>query len=489
MEQVLDVLNAAVPFSVGKAALVVVPLLYLIGVATAVDAVMTSRTPQGATAWIFALVAFPGLAVPLYWIVGRFGFKDYLEALADYDDDIEQTLCRRLDGPPFTPEPAEGRDVGERQAFDRLGTIPFSCGNAARLLVDGDATFEALFAAIDRAEHYVLAQFYIVHDDRIGRDFQDRLLRAAARGVSVRFLYDAVGSMGLGRRYLRTLRAGGVEVASFTGPRNWLKKLRLNFRNHRKIVVVDGREAFVGGFNVGDEYLGRDESIGPWRDTHLAVEGPAVQALQLSFSKDWYYARRESLAELVWEPQAAPADTTALVLASGPADAVETCGLLYTHAIESAEERLWIATPYFVPDGRVLGALELAALRGADVRVLVPRKSDSLFFRFAPFAYLEEVTRVGVKVYLYEEGFMHQKVLLVDRDFATVGTANFDNRSFRLNFETTVVVQNAAFCDDVAAMLEADFARATPVPLETLEGASFWFRFAAGVTRLLAPVL
>jgi cardiolipin synthase len=335
----------------------------------------------------------------------------------------------------------------------------------------------------------VLAQFYIVRDDQIGRDFQACLLRAAARGVRVRLMYDAVGSLGLKRRYLRTLREGGVSVCSFTGPRNWLKKLRLNFRNHRKIVVVDGREAFVGGLNVGDEYLGRDASIGPWRDTHLAVRGPAVQGLQLSFARDWYYGQRESLPDLDWTLRPTPDDLTALVLSSGPSDAVETCGLLYAHAIESAEERLWIATPYFVPDGRILGALELAALRGVDVRVLMPRKSDSVFFKFVPFAYLDEVTRVGVKVFLYEDGFMHQKVSLVDRDFATVGTANFDNRSFMLNFETTVVVRDGGFCDDVAAMLEADFARATPLTRERLDEASFLFRFAASATRLLAPVL
>ena len=489
MDEILDALNAATPFDFGDVALVVVPLLYVVGGLTAVDAIMKSRTPQGSTAWVFALLAVPFAAVPLYWTVGRFTFGDYLDALADFDDGVEARLCERVGEPPFVPEPGEGRDAGETRAFGELGTLPFTCGNAARLLVDGEATFEAVFAGIDRAERYVLAQFYTVRADYIGTAFQERLLAAAARGVEVRLVYDAVGSLGLKRRDLRTLREGGVSVCSFTGPRNGLKRLRLNFRNHRKIVVVDGREAFVGGLNVGDEYLGRDEKIGPWRDTHLAVEGPTVQGLQLSFARDWYYGTREELADLDWEPRPAEADQTALVLASGPSDAVETCGLLYAHAIESAEERLWIATPYFVPDGRVLGALELAALRGVDVRVMMPRKSDSALFRFVPYAYLDEITRVGVKVFLYEEGFMHQKVALVDRDFATVGTANFDNRSFLLNFETTVVVRDGPFCDQVATMLEADFARATPLLPETLHDKSFLFRFAASATRLIAPIL
>ncbi|HEX9952868.1 MAG TPA: cardiolipin synthase [Rubricoccaceae bacterium] len=487
MDSVTEALNAT-HFSLGDAALVAVPLFYLVGVATAVNAVMTSRTPQGSTAWVCALVAFPFVAVPLYWVVGRFTFGDYLAALADFDDGAERRLCEALSEEPFRPAPAEGRGEGEVRAFGALGTIPFTCGNSARLLVDGEETFAAIFAGIDAAEHTVLAQFYTVRGDQIGLDFQACLLRAAARGVQVCLLFDAVGSLGLGRRYLRTLRKGGVEVSSFTGPRNWLKKLRLNFRNHRKIVVVDGCRAFVGGLNVGEEYLGHAR-IGPWRDTHLAVEGPAVQALQLSFARDWFYACRKEISGLAWTPHAAPEDLTALVLSSGPSDAVETCGLLYTHAIESAETRLWIATPYFIPDGRILGALELAALRGVDVRVLMPRRSDSVLFKFAPYAFLDEITLVGVRVFLYEPGFLHQKVCLVDRDFATVGTANVDNRSFRLNFETTVVVRDQAFCDATAEMLEADFAQATPLSREDLAGKSFAFRFATSATRLLSPVL
>ena len=481
----------------GGWALVGTVALYVVGALMALDAVMKTRTPQGATAWVFALATLPLVAVPLYLVFGRSQFGDYVDALRELDGEIGDGIDSIEDGPlaPFLVSPDEaadggdGRACGEMRAFAQLATLPFTCGNGARLLVDGRETFDALFAAIDAAEDYVLAQFYIVHDDRIGAAFRERLEAAAGRGVRVRFLYDGVGSWRLGRAYRRRLRAAGVDVRSFTGPRSWLKKLRLNFRNHRKIVVVDGRVAFTGGLNVGDEYLGRDDSIGEWRDTHLAVAGPVVQGLQLSFVRDWYYAARERLRDLRWEPDPAEEDHRALVLASGPADEVETTGLLFTHAIESAEGRVWIATPYFVPDGRVLGALQLAALRGVDVRVLMPRESDSVFFKFVPYAYLDDVARVGGKVLLYERGFMHQKVVLVDRDFAAVGTANLDNRSFRLNFEATVVVQDAEFCDRVEAMLEADFARSTPLDLEDLEDRPFAFQLATNVTRLLAPVL
>jgi cardiolipin synthase len=469
-------------------------VLYALGAVMALDAVMKTRTPQGATAWVFALLALPLAAVPLYLVFGRSQFDDYVRAVRDLDARIAAGLEELGDGPlaPFlVPTDGAGGDrgAGELHAFAELATLPFTHGNGARLLVDGEETFEALFAAIDAAEDYVLAQFYIIHDDRIGRAFADRLAAAARRGVAVRLLYDAVGSWRLPRSYRRRLEAAGVSVAAFSGPRSWLKKLRLNFRNHRKITVVDGRVAFTGGLNAGDEYLGRDPDMGPWRDTHVAVTGPVVQGLQLPFVRDWFYATRERVEGLRWEPTAGDEDLRALVLASGPVDEVETCGLLYTHAIESAEERVWIATPYFVPDGRVLGALQLAALRGVDVRILMPRESDSVLFKYVPYAYLDDVARAGGQVLLYEEGFMHQKVTLVDRDYGIVSTANLDNRSFRFNFEATVVVQDGPFCDRVGAMLEADFARATRLRLADLEGRPFAFRFAVNATRLLAPVL
>lgn len=471
---------------------IAVPLLHLLGIASALDAVLHARTPQGSTAWVVALVAFPYLALPAYWVFGRSRFHGYVQAVRQFDAELDARLddergaLAELAPPPV----ADARTASELRGFTSLARLPFTRGNRLRLLVDGDATFSAILAAIDRAEHYVLAQFYIIHDDGLGRDFQRRLLAAAARGVRVRLVYDGVGSQSLPRAYVRSLQDAGVEVHEFSGERGWLGRFRINFRNHRKIVVVDGRQAFVGGLNVGDEYLGLDPVMSPWRDTHLAVEGPAVQALQLSFVRDWYYGRGEIPDELRWEMlAAADSDQHAVVVASGPADTLETAGLLYSQAIAAAERRVWIASPYFVPDGAVLGALQSAALRGVDVRIIMPRMSDSWVFRFVPYAYLPEVERAGVRVFLYEAGFMHQKVILVDDDYAAVGTANFDNRSFRLNFEVTLLAHDAAFCADVEAMLTADLARSTRLTEADLEAHTLPFRLAVQGTRLLAPVL
>ncbi|MEP0546513.1 MAG: cardiolipin synthase [Rhodothermales bacterium] len=469
-----------------------VPALQVLGVLSALDAVMRARTPQGSTAWAVALIAMPLLALPAYWIFGRARFEDYVEALRGFNTVVSERLKAVRSGPLaeflVDPDGDPEEERGELHAFDELATLPLTCGNDGRLLVDGHATFDAIFAAFDRAEHYILAQFYIIHDDEIGGRFKEKLIAAARRGVRVYLIYDEVGSHKLPKAYKRELEAAGVEVSSFSGHRSRFKRFRLNFRNHRKIVVVDGTWAAMGGLNVGDEYLGRDEKLSPWRDTHVAIEGPVVQGVQLSFVRDWYYGCEE-IPEVRWQPTRADADREALVLASGPADDLETCGLLFTHAIESAEERVWIATPYFVPDGRVLGALQLAALRGVDVRILMPRQSDSVFFKYVPYAYLPDVERAGVKVYLHEPGFMHQKVLLVDEDYAAVSTANFDNRSFRLNFEITVLFADAGFARDVAAMLEDDFARSTQITRADMEDKSYAFQVATQVTRLFAPVL
>lgn len=473
---------------------VLVPLAYLLGVLSALDAVMKTRTAQGATAWVLGLVAMPFVALPLYWVFGRAKFDDYLQRVRDFDRTMEarwQELQQRgdLDEWLVAGDPdADLRTRGELRAFRNLATTPFTRGNSLRLLVDGKAKFDALFAALDEARDYVLAQYYILRDDETGRCFRDRLLAAAARGVRVYLLYDEVGTARLSSVYINSLRDAGIRVSAFSGHRSWLGRFRLNFRNHRKIVVIDGDRGFMGGLNVGDEYLGRDPRMGAWRDTHLEVAGPVVQGLQLSFLRDWHYGRRETI-EVGWRPSAHEDDQRALVLASGPADQLETCGLLFTHTIESAERRVWIASPYFVPDGRVLGALQLAALRGVDVRVLMPRKTDNAVFRYVPYAYLPEAEQAGVKIYLYEPGFMHQKVLLVDDDYAAVGTANLDNRSFRLNFEVTLLAQDRGFCSEVEAMLERDFERATLLEHDQLADRPFYFRFAAQATRLLAPVL
>jgi len=246
--------------------------------------------------------------------------------------------------------------------------------------------------------------------------------------------------------------------------------------------------AWIGGHNVGDEYLGKDPKMGAWRDTHMKIEGPAVQAVQLAFVEDWHWAA-DTVPELTWAPTAAPGGNMhMLIVPTGPADSLETAGLMFTHAINSARDRIWIASPYFVPDEAVMAALQLAGLRGVDVRIMIPDKPDHLMVYLAAFSYFRDASITGVKFYRYTEGFLHQKAMLVDDMVAAVGTANFDNRSFRLNFEITGFVADSAFAVGVEKMFLDDFARSRKMVPSDYEGRSFWFKLAVRLARLTAPV-
>jgi cardiolipin synthase len=460
----------------------------VIGLVSSLHALMTVRTAQGTIAWVVSLNTMPILAVPAYWVFGRSRFEGYVLQRQSQDlliEPLENAVVERL--APLVPSWARSR--GPALAGQRLAKLSYLGGNSVDLLVDGEPTFASLLAGIERAEHYVLVQFYIVRDDRIGRELRDLLIAKAREGVTVRFLYDEVGSSDLPRSYRRKLAAAGVRITPFGTTRGWSNRFQLNFRNHCKIVVVDGVEGWVGGLNVGDEYLGRDPEIGPWRDTHLRIAGPAVLGLQLSFVEDWNWATGELLFDKLAWPVEVRGDTPVLVLPSGPADRLETASLMYQQAIQAAQHRIWIASPYFVPDGGVLGALHLAALRGVDVRLLIPDHSDSRIVDAAAESFLDPLVASGVRIYRYGGGFLHSKHFLIDDRVAGVGTANLDNRSFRLNFEVTAIVADPRFAAEVAAMFEDDLERARLVMPGEMQARSFWRRAFSRSALLLSPVL
>jgi len=467
----------------------IVAAFHVVGFLSSIHAIMSTRTPQGTIAWAVSLNTFPYLAVPAYWILGRSTFQGYVTARrvgrADLDPVLQDARARVAD---FLIADSVMEKTPAGRAAERLAGLPFLRGNSVDLLVDGDRTFESILAGIDSARDYVLFQFFIVHDDEIGRAVKEKLIGKAREGVRVYFLYDEVGSHDLPAAYLNDLRAAGVQAFDFhtrKGPRN---RFQINFRNHRKVVVVDGRVAWIGGHNVGDEYLGRNPKFGHWRDTHIRISGPAALSAQLSFAEDWHWATGDTLS-LDWTPHASTAgDLPVLVIPSGPADRLETANLMFVHAINSAVERIWIASPYFVPDHSVVTALQLAGLRGVDVRILIPGRPDHLMTYLAAFAYFEDAGSTGVKFYRYGDGFLHQKAMLIDRGVATVGTANFDNRSFRLNFEITGVVADPAFAAQVEEMFQEDFLRSELVPADELSSRPYWFRLAVRLAALTAPI-
>lgn len=468
-------------------ALVVV--IEIVGILSAVHAVMSVRTPQGAIAWAVSLVTFPYVSVPAYWIFGRNKFNGYVLARQKDIESLSDTI-RQANAQLNVSAVDRTLRRGAIRAAETLARSPLTDGNVAELLIDGQETFDSIFDGIDAAESYVLVQFYIIRDDQLGRELQDRLIRAAERGVQVSFLYDEIGSAGLSNDYRQRFLDVGIIPRPFHSRKGSGNRFQLNFRNHRKNVVVDGKIAWIGGHNVGDEYMGRDLGFGNWRDTHVRIEGPAVIGAQLAFVEDWRWATDTMLENMNWIPtRAQQSNMRVLVIPTGPADEMESASLLFTGAINAARQRVWIASPYFVPDDAVVQALQLAGLRGVDVRILIPEKADSKLVTLAAYAFFDQLKVAGVEFYRYQDGFLHQKVVVVDESFATVGTSNFDNRSFRLNFEITAAIADPEFAADVARMLESDFENARLMERDEYDKKPLWFKFAVRTANLTAPVL
>ncbi|MBO9444994.1 cardiolipin synthase [Ruegeria sp. R14_0] len=458
--------------------------LYATAIVFAVRAAQTARTPQGAVGWVVFLIAAPMFGVPLYLFLGHHRFRGYRIARKE-----SQRVVEGIKTFADYSKPNADKMLINPRPFEALAHMPVSRGNGAELLVDGQATFDAIFEAIDAAQVYVLIQFYIVRDDALGQRLKDKLIAAAKRGVSVRFMMDAVGSYALNTDYIQDMRDAGIAVVDPSEQRGPKFRFQLNYRNHRKTVIIDGETGFIGGHNVGVEYLGQDPHFGRWRDTHIKMTGHIVRQLQLIFIEDWHWAHEEDLIDqLDWAGTVSDQDMNALLVATGPGDETETGAMMFFAAITEAQHRIWIASPYFVPDIDIMTALKHAALRGVDVRILVPDTIDHRLPWLAAFAYFDEIRACGAQVLRYTDGFLHQKVFLVDDALAAVGTTNLDNRSFRLNFEAMALFFDARAAAAVAEMLEDDFENSYTLS-RTLGQQPVHIRLGAPLARLFAPIL
>lgn len=460
-------------------------LIYLLAFVCAVREVMNSRTSQGSIAWLLSLALLPIPTVFLYLIFGWKLFDDY-------------ATDRVQNGRADRPLRAKDLSLVDRET-DALwpvqvavSELPFLKGNEVEVLVDGGATFDSIFAGIDAAEDYLLVQFYIVRDDRLGQELAERLIAKARAGVSVYLLYDDVGSTGMPKRYRKELREAGIKVAGFNHRHKFLRlygPTRINYRNHRKIVVADGKHAWVGGHNVGVEYLGEDPKFGHWRDTHVRVSGPAALGCALLFREDWEWATGERLPPRPPKTLDSPGDQSVLVMGSGPADKLEECAIAFTDLIGRARERLWIVSPYFVPDTDIRTALFAARLRGVDVRIMLPDNPDHKLVWLASMAHADAMVQHDIAIYRYTDGFLHQKVVLMDDVITSIGSVNFDNRSFAINFEITLWFTAAQTISRVEDMLNEDFKSCRQVSLSEVESRPLPLYILIQAARLVSPVL
>jgi len=458
------------------------------------------KEPPSTVAWILTLIFLPGLGALLFLLFGRDRVRIPLRGkeAADRALAAKNPPVAACDVPPRQSDPVSGGAARvQRDLFHvstALGRAAPTHHNLAELLVDGDATYAALGEAIERAEHHVFAEYYLLRRGKTADWLRDLLVRAARRGVSVKLLIDGYGSFWISSRWLRPLREAGAEVVFFL-PARLLPFQPMNLRNHRKIVVVDGKVGFTGGINIGDEYRGKKR---PWRDTHLRLEGPAVLPLAMVFAQDWHFAARSHIpdAEIDRARTTArsvrPGSATVAIIRSGPdiqGPQRETVHRVLFSAITSARERVFITTPYFIPDRSILVALQTAALRGVDVRLLFPSKSNHPFVFQAGRSFYEDLLAAGVAIFEYGPGMIHAKTMVVDGTVALIGSANMDLRSFRLNFEVHAVIDEPTLASRLERCFEADLAvsnriaaaefRARPLPLKVLEAAA----------RLVSPLM
>ncbi len=454
-------------------------------VALSLGIVLERRSPTATLAWIGALVWLPFVGALVYYLLGPRRLKRRKVRRQECAQALRramQELDREVDDPRWS---------GLARLAITLGESPPLPAHDVRLFLDGDALYDALEAAIREARHHVHVEYYIFDDDAIGRRMIAALTERAAAGVEVRVVLDGIGSYGLADRAFDALRASGGDVAWFN-PVSGLRPRLANFRTHRKIVIVDGSVAFTGGMNVAGDHSIHRSGGHAWRDTHLAFRGPATRALQRVFLEDWIFASGKTVPPR--EPYFVPvtrdgAHTLLQVVSSGPDRDVFPIYQVFFTAIMQARERIWLTTPYFVPDEPMLTALVAAGLRGVDVRILVPRSSDNLLVDLAARSYYPELVRARVHIYEYVGRMLHAKTLVVDGELAIVGTANFDNRSFRLNFEVIAALYDPQMAAELAHAFERDLTRAELVRVREIKEKRFIDRLGEATARLFSPLL
>lgn len=447
---------------------------------------LENRTPTATLAWIFGLAWLPLIGLPVYLFMGPRRLERKKSKLLAARTTIGHTSEEVAEFKRAHPVAYALMRVGAR--LDGMGPMHAA---SLRVFSEGDETYDAIVSAISKAQHHVHLEYYIFHDDRAGRPIMDALIERAKAGVEVRLTYDAVGSAGFSRAGRRELAAAGVKLAPFNPAISGRIGQRLfNFRTHRKIVVVDGKIGFTGGINVCDDHSARANGAKAWRDTHLEIVGEAVHGLQRTFLENWTFASGEtkSGAQLdAYFPKAEEAEQVVQIVASGPDSPARAIESYYLTAIHTAQRRIWLTTPYFVPSEPLLSALSLAALRGVDVQLLLPTKTDSRMVDLANASFHDPLLKVGVRIHLYTPRMVHAKTAVID-DLAIIGSANLDDRSLKLNFECVAACYGGPVVERLTELFEQDKERSR-LKLKLEGKAPLPHRLASAVARLFAPQL
>jgi cardiolipin synthase A/B len=454
---------------------------------------LENRKPSHTITWLVVLGSLPLIGFLFYLVFGRNVRK---KKLFDRKALIDEKIMFEIEGNQSSYEDKIDL-MGDHQQMlfnlaHRIGHTPISFATRTKALTNGNETFNHIFGEIEKAEHHIHLEYYIVRHDEVGNKLKDALIKKVKEGVEVRFLYDSVGSWKLSKAYIKEMQEAGIEVVSFLPVKMPFLNNKVNFRNHRKIIVIDGTVGFVGGLNVGDEYLGKNEFFGFWRDTHLMVWGEAVRTLQMIFLQDWYYMTGENIVKKEYMTPSVKLEEHeggVQIIAGGPDNKWEVIKNLFFSMITSAKDSIWIASPYFVPDEDILSALKVASLSGVDVRLLVPKRPDKKIVFYASRSYFLELLEAGVKIYEYEEGFMHSKIVIVDYELASIGTANMDMRSFHLNFEVNAFLYRTRSTQKLVDEYERDLKVSHEIIMDEFNNRPFRQKLYESMSRLLSPLL
>jgi cardiolipin synthase len=467
--------------------------LYAIGVSIYIF--LDNDDPHRTISWILALLLLPYLGIVLYILFGK-NLTTRRVAIRKRESDMtvqERVAASQIDLVDYFELSSDNLKEARYTKIVKLllknSQSLISMNNRVEVLSNGIQTFSRIMKTLNEAEKTIHLEYFIIKNDELGNKIKDILIKKAQEGIVVRVIYDAVGSWRLGKDFKKALTDAGVQIYPFFPVAFPLISRELNYRNHRKIIVVDGKTGYVGGLNIGDEYLGKDEQFGYWRDTHLKIEGEAIYSLQRIFISDWLFVSGEILDEqILVEKSDYNNDCLMQIAASGPDSDWQNIHQGYFSLITTARERIWIETPYLVPDESMRMALKTAALSGVDVRIIIPNKPDHFFAYWASRDNIEGLLEAGVRIFTYEKGFIHSKSLTVDGLAASVGTANMDNRSFGTNYEVNAFIYDRK----VIGRLEEDFIMdlrdSAEVVYETHLKRGIWEKTKEALGRLVSPI-
>ena len=461
-------------------------VLYFLSLLTIPHLLFRKKHPAATLAWLWAIILFPLAGAFFYLLIGTDRLKrKRLHRRASFT-----TVRSRRKKQPWKHPSLSAPDAALSALISRLNEIPETQVEDARLLPDADTFYDALIRRIEEAQHHIHIQFFIWRADATGDRFLDALIAALRRGIKVRLLLDEVGCLLTPSGYFKRFIDAGGEFSWFLTISPRRHRYLLNLRNHRKLQVIDGAIAFVGGMNIGREYQGLDPSVGGWRDMQIELTGPAACVLQESFADDWFFATERNLdEECYYPPSPRVGPFTTLVIAGGPDSIHSPVQKSLLAMLNHAQKRIWLTSGYFVPNSVTLTALQLCAARGVDVRLLISGKSDHPFLLHIGRSYYEDLLEAGVRIFEYNAAIHHSKAGIIDEDWLLVGSANLDNRSMHLNFELNVLLNHPARAAQLAGLLKKDFDSALEIKLEKFRRRPLGQKWIEALYRPFGPVL